>query len=196
MSKKKDKNRKEETSSKKEEKDLQENEVNQSQNDVTDQNKQETQEQMNDGDEDLLKKYNELNDKYLRLSAEYDNYRKRTLKEKMDIIKNGGVDVLKSILPVIDNFERAIKSLDEADDFEALYEGVKLIHKNFIEFLQQRGVVEIDALGQTLDTDLHEAIAQMPTDDKEQKGKIIDVVEKGYMLNEKVIRFAKVVVAQ
>ncbi|MBN2662579.1 MAG: nucleotide exchange factor GrpE [Bacteroidales bacterium] len=200
MSKKKDRNQKEEVSSKKEEKDLQENEVvNQNENEVveekeeTQQESTETIEENNEYDE-LLKKYNELNDKHLRIIAEYDNYRKRTLKEKMDIIKSGGEDVLKNILPVIDNFERALKSLDEASDFDALTEGVKLIYNNFRDFLKQRGVTEIEAINMPLDTDFHEAIAQVPNE--EQKGKIIDVVEKGYKLNDKVLRFAKVVVAQ
>lgn len=205
MSKKKDKTKKEEVSSKKEEKDLQENEVvNQNEKEVVEENEEkqqesqeqeinETTEEKNEFDE-LQKKYNELNDKHLRLVAEYDNYRKRTLKEKMDIIKSGGEDVLKNILPVIDNFERALKSLDEASDFDALTEGVKLIYNNFIDFLKQRGVSEIEAMNLPLDTDLHEAIAQVPNE--EQKGKIIDVVEKGYKLNDKVLRFAKVVVAQ
>ncbi len=145
---------------------------------------------------ETLKKYNELNDKYLRLSAEYDNYRKRTLKEKMDLIKSGGSDVLKNILPVIDNFERALKAFDEAKEFDALHEGVTLIYKDFKAFLTQRGVTEIETIGKKFDTDFHEAIAQVKAENKEQKGTIIDVIEKGYILNEKVIRFAKVVVAQ
>ncbi|MBN2893115.1 MAG: nucleotide exchange factor GrpE [Bacteroidales bacterium] len=146
--------------------------------------------------EELQKKYTELNDKYLRISAEFDNYRKRTLKEKMDLIKGGGSDVLKSILPIVDNFERALKALDEVHEFDALREGVILIYKDFKGFLEQRGVTEIESIGLVLDTDLHEAIAQFPVEEDEKKGKIIDVVEKGYMLNEKVLRFAKVVVAQ
>ncbi len=145
---------------------------------------------------ETLKKYNELNDKYLRLSAEYDNYRKRTLKEKMDLIKSGGSDVLKSILPVIDNFERALKAFDEVHEFDSLHEGVTLIYKDFKTFLNQRGVTEIETVGKKFDTDFHEAVAQVKAENKDQKGTIIDVIEKGYILNEKVIRFAKVVVAQ
>lgn len=147
-------------------------------------------------EEDFETKYNNLNDKYLRLTAEFDNYRKRTLKEKMDLIKGGGSDVLKNILPIVDNFERAMKASEEADDIEALRGGIVLIYNSFKEFLKQRGVKEIEALNSTLDTDLHEAVAQMPATDEEQKGKIIDVIEKGYKLDEKVLRFAKVVVAQ
>ncbi len=146
--------------------------------------------------QELLKKYNELNDKYIRLAAEYDNYRKRTMKEKMDLIKNGGADVLENLLPVIDNFDRALKAIEESSDIDSVKEGIELIHKNFMDFLAQRGVKEIEALGKELDTDLHEAVAQMPAQDEESKGKIIDVIQKGYMLNDKVLRFAKVVVAQ
>jgi molecular chaperone GrpE len=145
---------------------------------------------------DWEEKYNELNDRYLRLIAEYDNFRKRTLKEKMELVKNGGADVLKNILPVVDNFERALKAIEESDDIKAVKEGIELIYKNFMEFLQQRGVNEIEAVGMPLDTDLHEAVAQMPAANDEQKGKIIDVVEKGYKLNDRVLRFAKVVIAQ
>ncbi len=144
----------------------------------------------------LLEKYNELNDKYLRLIAEYDNYRKRTLKEKMDLIKSGGSDVLISILPVIDNFERALSSLNAATEIEPVKEGILLIYNSFVEFLKQRGVQEIEALNLPLNTDLHEAVAQTPAQNDETKGKIIDVIEKGYILNEKVLRFAKVIVAQ
>ncbi len=194
MSKKKDK-KKEEVSSKQEEIKDKEETINQETNENEQTETSETDEQEKQENE-LLDKYNTLNDKYLRLVAEYDNYRKRTLKEKMDLIKGGGADVLKSILPVIDNFERALKSLNESSDLEAVKEGITLIYTNLREFLKQRGVIEIEAMGKVLDTDLHEAIAQMPTEEDDKKGKIIDVIEKGYILNEKVLRFAKVVVAQ
>lgn len=151
---------------------------------------------VSDENVELLQKYDDLNERYLRLSAEYDNYRKRTLKEKMDLIKSGGADVLQNILPTIDNFERALKSLGESSDLEAVKEGIMLIYNTFKEFLKQRGVEEISALGLVLDTDLHEAVAQMPTELEEDKGKIIDVVEKGYKINDKVLRFSKVVVAK
>ncbi len=146
--------------------------------------------------EELENKIAELNDKYIRLAAEYDNYRRRTLKEKMELIKNGGEDVLKSILPVIDNFERALKAIEESSDIDAVKEGIELIYSNFTDFLKQKGIVEIEAKDKTLDTDLHEAVAQIPAQDEESKGKIIDVIEKGYKINDKVLRFAKVVVAQ
>ncbi len=165
-------------------------------NQSTEQNSEETKSDGNNELQELAEKYKELNEKYLRLSAEYDNYRKRTLKEKMDLIKNGGEDLLKNILPTVDNFERALKSINESSDIDAVKEGLILIYNTFIEMLKQRGIEEIEALGQILDTDLHEAIAQVPADSEENKGKIIDVIEKGYKLNEKILRFAKVVVAQ
>lgn len=145
---------------------------------------------------DLQKKLDELNDKYLRLAAEYDNYRKRTLKEKMELTKYAGEDVLKGILPVVDNMERAIKSLETASDMEAVKEGINLIYNKFKEFLDKRGLKEIEAINLPLNTDVHEAVTKFPAPTPEQKGKIIDVVEKGYYLNEKVIRFAKVVVGE
>ena len=153
-------------------------------------------EQQQAQEDDCEKKLAESQEKYIRLAAEYDNYRKRTMKEKMDLIKSGGEDVLVNILPVIDNFERALKAIDESNDVEAVKEGIHLIYKDFIEYLKQRGVTEIETVGQKFDTDLHEAVAQMPAQSEEQKGNVIDVVQKGYKLNDKVIRFAKVVVAQ
>jgi molecular chaperone GrpE len=147
---------------------------------------------------DYTQKYNELNDRYLRLSAEYDNFRKRSLKEKMELIKTAGEDILVNILPVIDNFERALKSINNntSEEGKAISEGVELIYGKFKDFLQQRGVKEIEAIGKPLDTEFHEAITKIPTQDEEMKGKIIDVVEKGYLLHEKVIRFSKVVVGE
>ncbi|MBQ3656383.1 MAG: nucleotide exchange factor GrpE [Bacteroidales bacterium] len=146
--------------------------------------------------EDFEAKYNELNDRYLRLMAEFDNYRKRTLKEKMELTKNGGEDVLKGILPVVDNMERAIKSLETAKDMEAVKEGIDLIYKKFQEFLSAKGLKEIEAQGLELDTDKHEAVTKFPAPSEDLKGKIIDVIEKGYTLNDKVIRYAKVVIGE
>ncbi len=141
-------------------------------------------------------KYNEINDKYLRLSAEFDNYRKRTLKERMDLMKTAGEDILKNLLPVIDNIERAEQSVNDAKDIDAVKEGISLIKKNFINFTEQRGIKEIEAMGQEFDTDLHEALTKIPAPDETLKGKVVDVIEKGYTLNDKVIRFAKVVVGE
>ncbi len=145
---------------------------------------------------DLQKQLDESKDKYLRLSAEFDNYRKRTQREKMDLIRFGSEDVLKAILPLVDDFERAIKSTKDTTDIEAVKHGLVLIHGKFSEFLKSSGVQVIDAVGQELDTDLHEAITKIPVEDKAQKGKIVEVVEKGYKLNDKVIRFAKVVMGE
>ena len=145
---------------------------------------------------DLQKKYDELNDRYLRLMAEFDNYRKRTLKEKMDLTKYAEEDVIKGILPVVDNMERAIKSLESAQDINAVKEGIDLIYKKFQEFLEKRGIKEIEALNKELDTDLHEAVTKFAAPSEDLKGKIIDVIEKGYYLHDKVIRYAKVVVGE
>jgi len=141
-------------------------------------------------------KLDELNDRYLRLAAEYDNYRKRTLKEKMDLTKTAGADILINILPVMDDFERAISHLDQAKDMNAVKDGITLIYNKFGEFLKQRGVKEIEAKEKDFDTDLHEAITKIPATSEELKGKVVDVVEKGYFLYDKVIRFSKVVVGE
>jgi molecular chaperone GrpE len=136
-----------------------------------------------------------LKDSYVRLMAEYDNYRKRTIKEKADLIKNGGEKTLTGLLPVIDDFERARQTLEAATDIEAVKEGVELIYSKFLVYLQQNGVKAIETQEQTFDADLHEAIAMVPTTEESQKGKIIDTIQTGYTLNDKVIRHAKVVVA-
>jgi len=138
----------------------------------------------------------ELNDKYLRLAAEYDNYRRRTLKEKMDLSKSAGEDILVNILPVMDDFERGLVTIDQAKDINAVKEGIHLIYNKFREFLKQRGIKEIEAKEKEFDTDLHEAITKIPAPNEELKGKVVDVVEKGYYLNEKIIRFSKVVIGE
>jgi len=138
----------------------------------------------------------ELNDKYLRLSAEFDNYRKRTLRERMELTKTAAESVMLNILPVTDDFERAMHSIEQGMDFEATKEGILLIYNKFKEFNKQNGVTEIEAIGKPFDTDLHEALTKIPAPSEELKGKIIDVIQKGYYLNEKVIRFAKVVVGE
>lgn len=138
----------------------------------------------------------ELNDKYLRLAAEFDNYRKRTLKERMDLMKSAGEDILINIIPVMDDFERGLEVIDKAKEISAVKEGVQLIYNKFKDFLKQRGVKEIEAKEKDFDTDLHEAITKIPAPDEKLKGKVVDVVEKGYYLNEKVIRFSKVVIGE
>lgn len=155
-----------------------------------------TQETEPDTKEASEKQVNEFKDKYIRLSAEFDNYRKRTQREKMDLIRFGSEDVLKALLPVIDDFERAMKSLDSSTDIDAVKQGLHLIHSKFTDFLKNNGVQEVPAVGMELDTDVHEAITKTPAPEEKLKGKIIDVVEKGYKLNEKVIRFSKVVIGE
>ncbi len=138
----------------------------------------------------------EQKDKYLRLSAEFDNYRKRTMKEKAELILNGGEKSLSSILPVVDDFERAIKTMETATDVQAVKEGVELIYNKFMANLAQNGVKVIETKDQPLNTDYHEAIAVIPAPSEAQKGKILDCVQTGYTLNDKVLRHAKVVVGE
>lgn len=138
----------------------------------------------------------EQKDKYLRLSAEFDNYRKRTMKEKAELILNGGEKSLSSILPVVDDFERAIKTMETATDVQAVKEGVELIYNKFMATLAQNGVKVIETKDQPLNTDYHEAIAVIPAPSEAQKGKIQDCVQTGYTLNDKVLRHAKVVVGE
>lgn len=145
---------------------------------------------------DIASQFEDMRDKYLRLSAEFDNYRKRTLREKSDILKYGSEEVLKDLLPVVDDLDRALKAIETATDINAVKDGLVLIVNKFNEFLKSKGVKEINAVGQQLDTDLHEAITKFPAQDESQKGKIIDVIQKGYMLNDKVMRFSKVVVGE
>ena len=136
----------------------------------------------------------EQKDKYLRLSAEFDNYRKRTMKEKAELILNGGEKSISSILPIVDDFERALKNMETATDVAAVKEGVELIYNKFMSVLGQNGVKVIETKEQPLDTDYHEAIAVIPAPNEALKGKILDCVQTGYILNDKVIRHAKVVV--
>ena len=138
----------------------------------------------------------EERDKYLRLSAEFDNYRKRTLKEKAELIKNGAEKTLTAILPVLDDFERALKNMEASEETQAMKEGVELIFTKFQKVLGQEGLQKIETEGKVFDTDFHEAIALIPAPSEDLKGKILDCVQTGYMLNEKVIRHAKVAVAQ
>ena len=135
-------------------------------------------------------------DKYLRLSAEFDNYRKRTMKEKAELILNGGEKSISSILPIVDDFERALKNMETATDVAAVKEGVELIYNKFMTGLGQNGGKVIETKEQPLDTDYHEAIAVIPAPDEALKGKILDCVQTGYTLNDKVIRHAKVVVGE
>ena len=145
--------------------------------------------------EAMTEEQTDWRDKYLRLQAEFDNYRKRTLKEKMDLVENGGRDVLSRFITVRDDVQRAVTAMEKSDDIEALRGGVNLIANKFVETLKQKNVVEMDAKGKDFDPDFYEAVANSPAGE-ENKGKVIDVVEAGYMLNDKVLRFAKVVVGE
>jgi molecular chaperone GrpE len=144
----------------------------------------------------LEQKLNESNDKYLRLYSDFDNYRKRTLKEKTDIIKTASEDVFKSILPVLDDFDRAMKASETVTDADSIKEGMLLIYTKLRNNTQQKGLVAFDSVGESFNPDTMEAITHLPAPDEKSKGKVVDEVEKGYKLGDKVIRFAKVVVAQ
>lgn len=146
--------------------------------------------------DELQSKLNEMQDKFLRLNAEFDNYRKRTMREKSDLIKTAGEDIFINILPVVDDFERALKSLSETQDVEAVKEGIQLIYNKFKEFLSQRGLKQMDSIHHEFDAELHEALTKVPAPDENLKGKIIDEVAKGYYLYDKVIRYAKVVIGE
>lgn len=132
--------------------------------------------------------------KYVYLMAEFDNYRRRVSQEKLDLIDTAAKGVINELLPVVDNFERALKALEESEATDAAKTGTELIYKQLLDVLKKKGVTEIEAMGKELDTDEQEAVAQVPAPDEGQKGKVVDVIQKGYKLNGKVIRFAKVVI--
>ena len=138
----------------------------------------------------------ELNDKYLRLYSEFDNFRRRTQKEKLELYKTAGEDIFKDLLPVMDDFERAKKSMEDTKEYDSLKVGVDLIYNKFLTVFKNNGVEPMDAQGKEFDSEIHEAITQIPAPSKKLKGKVVDVVEKGYILKEKVIRYAKVVVGK
>jgi molecular chaperone GrpE len=165
--------------------------------DLKEDNPVNSEEELLEKKEQLLEdELNDLRDKYVRLSAEFDNYRKRTLKEKMELTKSAGESILLNIIPVVDDFERGMESMDKASDIEAVKQGVHLIYNKFKEFLKQSGVKEIEAMGKEFDTDEHDAVTNIPAPSDDQKGKVVDVIEKGYKLHDKVIRFSKVVVGE
>lgn len=142
----------------------------------------------------LLDDYAKLNDTYMRLLADFDNYKKKTLKEKSDLLKYGGESIVRNLLPIIDDFERAIAHLPEGDDPNK--EGFNLIYGKFQKFLTDNGITVIETDGAVFDTDLHEAVTTFPAPDESMKGKVMDCTQKGYLYHDKVIRYAKVVVAQ
>lgn len=147
-------------------------------------------------EEELEKEVAAINDKYLRLYAEFDNYRRRTARQQIELQRNASGDTIKAVLPVLDDFDRAIESNQGIEDPETLKVGFSLIHNKLKTILEKSGLKEIDAKGKPFDTDLHEAITNIPAPSEDMKGKVVDVIEKGYYLNEQVLRFSKVVVGQ
>jgi molecular chaperone GrpE len=145
---------------------------------------------------ETVAKLADMQDKYIRLSAEFDNYRKRTLREKIDLSKYAGENLLVKIIPLMDDFERALLHMEEATDCAAMKSGIDLIYNKFTEFLKQNGVKEIEALNNSFNVDIHEAVAKTPVNEDDKKGKVIDVLLKGYYLQDKVLRFSKVVVGE
>ncbi|MFK7946956.1 MAG: nucleotide exchange factor GrpE [Saprospiraceae bacterium] len=146
--------------------------------------------------EKLMTEKAELSDKYLRLSAEFQNYRRRTAREKMDIIQTAGRDVIKVLLPVLDDFNRAKKAADDNDSIEAFSEGVQLVYEKLHRVLEQKGLKALETNGKVFNADFHEALTEIPAPTDDMKGKIIDTIESGYALNDKIIRYAKVVVGK
>lgn len=144
--------------------------------------------------DELEEKNKELNDKYLRLYSEFDNYRKRTNKERLDLLKSASQEVVVDLLPVLDDFDRAIQAMNDQDVDDETRKGVELVYNKFFNILTQKGLEPMNSVGKDFDTDYHEAITNIPAPSKEMAGKVIDVIQKGYLLNGKIIRFAKVVV--
>ena len=147
-------------------------------------------------EEELLGKLTEMQDRYLRLSAEFDNYRKRTLREKIELSQTGGESVITKLLPIVDDFDRAMTSMRVTDDFNAVKAGLELIYVKIYDFLRQNGVKEIVAMNEPFNSDVHDAVTSISVEDDAMKGKVIEVTQKGYTLNEKVIRHPKVVVGE
>lgn len=169
-------------------------------NDKTGDDKEDNTAEVNEPDKDAIisqqkSRLDEMTDKFLRLHAEFDNYKKRTSKERLELIKTASADVISAMLPVLDDFERAINAFPVDEAMKSLKDGLVLIYEKYKAVLTKYGLEEIKSMGEVFNTDLHEAIANVPAQNEEQKGKIIDVTEKGYYLNGVVLRFAKVVVA-
>jgi molecular chaperone GrpE len=154
----------------------------------------ETQNKEQDPLAELQSKYDELNDKYLRLYSDFDNFRRRTAKERIDLLKSGGEDIFKVLLPVLDDFERAMKNMETAQDVPSVKQGVELIYHKLFKEMSNKGLKKMETIGQPFDSDFHEALTQIPAPSENMKNKVVDEMEKGYFLNDKVIRFAKVVV--
>jgi len=164
--------------------------------DDEDESEKENESKCLDEKKELLCKISELNDKYLRVYSDFDNYRKRTIKEKNELCKLSNAELITELLPVVDDFERALKSIHKNAETEPIIKGIELIYAKLIKILELQGLKPIKSIGEEFNTDFHEAITKIPTEDEEQKGKVFDEVQKGYELNEKVIRYAKVIVAE
>jgi molecular chaperone GrpE len=147
-------------------------------------------------EEILQKKVDELNDKYLRLYSEFDNFKRRTAKERIELFSTAGKDILTDLLPVLDDMDRAIKGNQTLEDVNEVKKGMELIHNKFFNILEQKGLKPFKSIGEAFDPEIHDALTKIPAPKKKDKGKVIDEIEKGYKLNEKVIRFAKVVVGE
>lgn len=145
---------------------------------------------------ELKQKVEELNDKFLRLYAEFDNYKKRTLKERIELSKTAGIEIINALIPVVDDFSRAMKQMESSQDQHALQEGVKLIQQKLIGILEARGLKQMKSVGEPFNPELHDAITEIPAPDETLKGKVVDEIESGYYLNDKIIRHAKVVVGK
>lgn len=141
-------------------------------------------------------KYNELNDKYLRLYSEFENFRRRTAKERVEMMNNAGSDMIKEVLPVLDDMERAIESNKDSEDIESIKEGFNLVHNKLFKTLEGKGLKSMNSIGEEFDPETADAIAKIPAPEKKMKGKVVDVVEKGYYLNDSILRYAKVVVGE
>ncbi|MBP6303227.1 MAG: nucleotide exchange factor GrpE [Bacteroidia bacterium] len=165
-------------------------------NDSTENNADDSAETSPTPEELMKQEIDQLNDKYIRLFAEFDNYKRRTAKERLDLMGSANKETVVSMLPVLDDFERAFKAFENANDVTALKEGVELIFTKFKNIMVSKGVKPIESIGQPFNIDFHEAITNIPAPSEELKGKVIDEVEKGYFLNDKVVRFAKVVVGE
>lgn len=169
-----------------EEKDMQEDNTNATENMAVEESQEEI----------LQKKVDELNDKYLRLYSEFDNFKRRTAKERIELFSTAGKDILTDLLPVLDDMDRAIKGNKTLDDVQEVKKGLELIHNKFFNILEQKGLKPFKSIGEIFDPEIHDALTKIPASKKKDKGKVIDEIEKGYKLNEKVIRFAKVVVGE
>ncbi|MFY0644795.1 MAG: nucleotide exchange factor GrpE [Bacteroidia bacterium] len=141
-------------------------------------------------------KINELNDKYLRLYSEFDNFRRRTAKERLDLLRNASEELMQELLPIMDDFDRAAKAMADSDDISSIKQGVELVHHKFKSTLENKGLKKFRVVGKAFDPDFHEAVTKIPAPKKKLKGKVVDVIEEGYMINDKVLRYAKVVVGE